>query len=68
MNGLEVRHQTSTVGDKVTPFSVNISTLVTFRGHMVSGEASALLKEMVRQMCFLILCIEITTLTIPKKK
>ena len=54
MNGLEVRHQTSTVGDKVTPFSANISTHVTFRGHMVPGEASALLKEMVRQMCFLI--------------
>ena len=50
MNGLEVRHQTSTVGDKVTPFSVNISTLVTFRGHMVSGEASALLKEMVHKV------------------
>ncbi len=50
MNGLEVRHQTSALGDKVTPFSANISTLVTFRGHMVSGEASALLKEMVHKV------------------
>ena len=47
MNGLEMRNQTSAVGDKVTPFSANTSTLVTFRGHMVSGEALALLKEMV---------------------
>ena len=53
MDSLEVRHQTSTLG-----------TLVTFRGHMVPGEAEAsastLLKEMVHQMCFLILCIKIT--------
>ena len=54
MDSLEVRHQTSAVGDKVTPFSANISTHVTFRGHTVPGEALALLKEMVRQMCFLI--------------
>ena len=50
MDSLEVRYQTSVVGDKVTPFSANISTHVTFRGHMVSGEALALLKEMVHKV------------------